>query len=65
MLCEMIFTISCAIERPNQERGFLWSEDAHVAFDKMKKVMITFLVLALPYFTLPFVVECDTFGEAI
>jgi hypothetical protein len=36
-----------------------------VAFEKMKKVMSTFPVLALPYFTQPFVLECDASGEGI
>jgi hypothetical protein len=31
----------------------------------MKKVMSTFPVLALPYFTQPFVLECDTSSEGI
>jgi hypothetical protein len=31
----------------------------------MKEVMGTYLVLALPDFTLPFVLECDAFGEGI
>jgi hypothetical protein len=40
-------------------------EYTHVAFDKMKKVMSTCLVLALPYFTQPFVLECDASDEGI
>jgi hypothetical protein len=31
----------------------------------MKEVMGTYLVLALPDFTFPFVLECDAFGEGI
>jgi hypothetical protein len=30
---------------------FIWPEEVHVAFDKMNKVMRTFLVLALPFFS--------------
>jgi hypothetical protein len=35
------------------------------SFDHMKEVMGTCPVLALPDFTLPFVLECDTFGKGI
>jgi hypothetical protein len=44
---------------------FQWSENAHVAFDRMNKVMRTYLVLALPYFTHPFFLECDASDEGI
>jgi hypothetical protein len=33
--------------------------------DKMKKVMSTCLVVALPDFSLPFTLECDALGEGI
>jgi hypothetical protein len=31
----------------------------------MKKVMSTCLVLSLPYFSQPFILECDASGEGI
>jgi hypothetical protein len=43
--------------------AFKWSEEAQITMDKMKKVMSTYPVLALPDFGLPFTLECDASGE--
>jgi hypothetical protein len=45
--------------------AFIWTNKSQEAFDHMKEFMGTCLVLALPNFTLPFVLECDAFGEGI
>jgi hypothetical protein len=45
--------------------AFKWSEEAQATMDKMKKVMSTCPVLALPDFSLPFTLECDASGEGI
>jgi hypothetical protein len=45
--------------------AFKWNEEAQMTMDKMKKVMSTCLVLALPDFNLPFTLECDALGEGI
>jgi hypothetical protein len=45
--------------------AFIWTEKSQEAFDHMKEVMGTCPVLALPDFTLPFVLECDASGEGI
>jgi hypothetical protein len=45
--------------------AFKWSEEAQFTFDKMKKVMSTCSVLALPDFGQPFTLECDASGEGI
>jgi hypothetical protein len=45
--------------------AFIWTEKSQEAFDHMKEVMGISLVLALPDFTLPFVLECDTSDEGI
>jgi hypothetical protein len=42
-----------------------WTEEAHMKFDKMKELMRTFPILALPDFTHPFVLECDASSEGI
>jgi hypothetical protein len=44
---------------------FRWTGEAHRKLDKMKEVMSTFPVLALPDFTQPFVLECDASSEGI
>jgi hypothetical protein len=44
-------------------KGFAWTEQAATAFQALKDAMVSTLVLALPNFTLPFVIEtdaCDT-----
>jgi hypothetical protein len=45
--------------------AFEWSDEAQSTFDKMKKVMSTFLVLSLPDFSQPFILECDASGEGV
>jgi hypothetical protein len=45
--------------------AFKWSEEAQFTFVKMKKVMSTCPVLALPDFDQPFTLECDASGEGI
>ena len=45
--------------------SFQWVEKAQLTFDKLKEAMSTCLVLALPDFTQPFILECDATGEGI
>jgi hypothetical protein len=45
--------------------AFIWTDESQKSFDHMKEVMGTCPVLTLPNFTLPFVLECDAFGEGI
>jgi hypothetical protein len=45
--------------------AFKWNEEAQMTMDKMKKVMSTCIVLALPYFNIPFTLECDASEEGI
>jgi len=41
------------------KEGFIWSDAAAAAFAALKKAVTTAPVLALPDFSLPFIVECD------
>jgi hypothetical protein len=45
--------------------AFKWSDEAQLTFDKMKKVMSTCPVLTLPYFSQPFILECEASGEGV
>jgi hypothetical protein len=58
------FSQLCAPLTDLNKKGALIPK-AHSTFEKMKKVMSTCPVLALPYFTQPFTVECDALGEGI
>jgi hypothetical protein len=42
-----------------------WNDEAQVMMEKMKEVMSTCPVLALPDFCIPFTLECDAPGEGI
>eukprot|EP00253_Pinus_taeda_P029186 PITA_29186 len=45
--------------------AFSWSDTVQQAFDRLKEVMSSCPVLALPDFTQPFVLQCDASGEGI
>jgi hypothetical protein len=45
--------------------SFIWSLEAEKAFEQLKQTMTQALVLALPDFTKPFIVECDASGTGI
>jgi hypothetical protein len=60
------FSQLCATLTDLTRKGaFKWSHEAQVTFDRMKKVMSTCPVLSLPYFSQPFILECDASGEGI
>jgi hypothetical protein len=45
--------------------AFHWTEDSQQTFKKMKEVMSTCPILALPDFSQSFVLECDALGVGI
>jgi hypothetical protein len=48
-----------------KKKQFLWDDEAQVAFDTLKKVMTTTPVLALPNFTVPFIVETGASDQGL
>jgi hypothetical protein len=60
------FSQLCAPLTDLTKKGaFKWDEEAQKMMDKMKKVMSTCPILALPDFSLPFTLECDVSREEI
>jgi hypothetical protein len=49
----------------NKKGEFKWPKGAQHTFEKINKVMNPCPVLALPYFSQPFILECDASGEGI
>ena len=47
------------------EEGFKWTEEAQLAFEKIKTTMCKALVLKISDFTKPFFVECDASHKCI
>ncbi|KAD5507846.1 hypothetical protein E3N88_15549 [Mikania micrantha] len=45
--------------------GFKWTQEATLAFNRLKQALITAPVLRLPDFSAPFVVECDASSEGV
>eukprot|EP01018_Ginkgo_biloba_P011642 Gb_37067 [translate_table: standard] len=45
--------------------AFQWNEEASNAFNLLKEIMTTTLVLATPNFTKTFIIECDASGQGI
>lgn len=48
-----------------KKNSFFWTADQHEAFEKLKKIMTTTPVLALPNFSKPFILEADASGTGI
>jgi hypothetical protein len=60
------FSQLCAPLTDLTKKGaFKWDEESQITMDKMKEVMSTCPVLALPDFSLPFTLECDASEERI
>ena len=65
VLCVRILSVTTPLTDLTKKGDFCWTEEAHKTFDKMKEVMSSCLVLALPNFNQPFVLECYASGVGI
>ncbi|KAL0539685.1 hypothetical protein IC582_023901 [Cucumis melo] len=55
-------TVSSLLTRLTKKNKLQWSEKAMIAFENLKKAMVTLLVLAIPDFNRPFEIEIDASG---
>lgn len=44
---------------------FTWNDETEKVFNKLKEIMVSSLVLCLPDFSKPFIVETDTCGVGV
>jgi len=56
---------SAPLTNLTKKGSFQWNENAQHTFDKLKEAMSTCLILTLPDFTQPFILECDASEEGI
>ena len=54
--------IAAPLTKQLQKKRFNWGEEATIAFEKLKRAMVSVPVLALPNFALPFVIETNASG---
>ncbi|KAJ0561742.1 putative nucleotidyltransferase, Ribonuclease H [Helianthus annuus] len=45
--------------------GFIWSDEALLAFNRLKQALLSAPVLRLPDFSKPFVIECDASSDGV
>ena len=57
--------LSAPLTDLTKKGSFHWDIKSEHTFDKLKEVMSACLVLVLPNFNLPFILECDALGEGI
>jgi hypothetical protein len=52
-------TIAAPLTTLRTQEGFMWSDAVTTAFAALKKAVSSALILAMPYFSKQFIVECD------
>jgi len=64
-VCQKIWEIKVPLTTVLREDAFGWNERAGEAFNRLKETMSAPLVLGLPSFSKPFIIESDASGEEI
>ncbi|KAL0320117.1 UNVERIFIED_CONTAM: putative mitochondrial protein [Sesamum radiatum] len=58
-------TISKPLTSLLKKDAFIWNQEAELVFNQLKKMMTSALVLTMPDFSQPFIVETDVCGKGI
>ena len=48
-----------------KKEGFKWRSESQTAFEKLKGVMVSLPMLAIPCFDKPFIIESDASGKGV
>lgn len=52
-------TVASPLHALRKKNAFMWNEVVEHPFEDLKRAMVTLHVLALPYFSIPFIVETN------
>lgn len=58
-------TLAAPLTQLLKKDAFNWNEQVTEAFERLKRTMVTLPVLALPDFSLPFVIETNALGTGL
>lgn len=65
MICGRVWIYSSPLTRQLQRDVFQWDDEAEITFICLKQALVSVPVLALPEFSIPFIVELDASGFGV